>query len=452
MINTDKIYINKDEELDAKKLGKIIRKFRYSTLQELEKRRGYYDGSGQAIMNRVMSDPSKPNHKIVKNYCLSAVRNFQAYICGGNNPVTYKASNPDDDIQPLLDVLKDNDVVNSDSEWLKSALVYGMAPQLVYINENNEIKFRNVSAENVIPIFSADLDEELLYVIYFYPVVDWEKDDWDTTYSVNVYDANNIIHYTSSDEFNSFNVDGEPEQHHFGEVPFSIFYLNDDGTSIFDCIIGLQDAYNVLLSDSVNDWASFCDAYLITKNGKIEPEDLADMRQNRVISSDDDMDVYYLTKNTNDTQVVHLMEEINKSIHTIANSPDFSSEEFGSGVSSGIALAYKLVGFNNVSSNIEAQFKKAIYKRLDLINKVFKLISTDTYDINVDFTHNLPTNLSDNAEVVASLRGLVSSETLLTLLPFVSDPAAEAEKVQAEYKGNVNLGEFNMHGGDSNDN
>ena len=413
----------------------------------LKKNRDYYDGTGQEIMKRTFTrtivttdsegnkhesevvDTAKPNNKIVKNYCKTTVDNFRGYICG--QPITY-AANDNTDISSLLDCFKDNDIINSDSEWLKNALIYGMAPQLCYINEKNEKKFRNLSPEQVIPIYSADLDEELLYCIYFYPVVDWDREDWHTTYSVNVYDAHHIYHYVSDDGFNSFKIDGEPEQHFFGEVPFSIFYLNDDCTSIFDCIISLQDAYNKLLSDSVNDWEAFCDAYMVLTGGMVDEDDLENMRHNRIILSDDDMSVSYLTKNTTDTQVMNLLDEINTAIHTIANSPDFSSEEFGSGVSSGIALQFKLVGFNNIASNIEAQFRKAIKKRIELLNTVFSLLDTSTFDIEISFTHNLPANIADTANVVNQLRGLVSDETLLAQIPFVSDVEQELERVKAE--------------------
>ena len=247
-----------------------------------------------------------------------------------------------------------------------------------------------------------------------------------------MYDDTSIYHYTCDDGFNSFQVDGEAEEHFFGAVPFSIFYLNDDATSIFECIIGLQDAYNKLISDSVNDWESFVDAYMVITGGDIDPKDIATMKENRVMLLEDTMNVSYLTKNTTDTQVQNLLDEINTAIHTIANSPDFSSEEFGSGVSSGIALQFKLVGFNNIASNIEAQFRKAIQKRIELLNAVFSLLDTSTYEVNISFTHNLPTNIADTANTVNTLRGLVSKETLLAQLPFISDVDAEMERVNAE--------------------
>lgn len=219
----------------------------------------------------------------------------------------------------------------------------------------------------------------------------------------------------------------------------------ENGESIFKSVIGLQDAYNKLISDSVNDWESFVDAYLVLTNITADADDIAAMKQNRVLILDDDATAQYLTKATSDTKVERLLDEINTAIHTIANSPDFSSEEFGSGVSSGIALQFKLVGFNNIAANIEAQFKKAIQQRIKLLNNVFTLIDMEAFEIDVTFTHNLPQNIADVAETINKLRGLVSNETLLAQLPFVNDVNAELEKVSNQYSA-YTLYDFNAEG------
>jgi SPP1 family phage portal protein len=393
-------------------------------------------------MKRENADETKPNNKIVKNYCKTAVENFRGYICG--KPITYTSNEEKIDITPLLDVLKSNDFQNTDSEWLKNALIFGFAPELCYINEKSEKHFKNISPEQVIPVYSADLDEELLYVIYFYPIVDWDSDAYEPRYSVNVYDREQISHFTCDSSFVNMVPDGEVESHYFDEVPFSIFYLTDDGEPIFKCVMSLQDAYNKLLSDSVNDWESFVDAYMVLTNITADAEDIAAMKKNRVLILDDDATASYLTKPTSDTKVDRLLDELNTAIHTIANSPDFSSEEFGSGVSSGIALQFKLVGFNNIASNIESQFRKALQQRVKLLNNVFTLIDMAAFDVDISFTHNLPQNVIDIADTIGKLRGLVSDATLMAQLPFINDIDAELNRVNAEKEANMAMYNFNV--------
>lgn len=407
----------------------MIRLFETKVLPNLKFNRGYYDGTGQAIMRRIQEDATRPNNKIVKNYCATIVDNFNGYLTG--NPITYSANDVNQNMQALQYVLDSNDVVNADNEFLRNALIYGIAYELCYINENSETKFKNISPETAFPIFADDLDGKLLYMVTFSPIANWDDEFQATRYRVSIYSDFAIDTYEATNDFNTFALlDSEP--HYFDSVPFTIFNLNADNKSIFERIIGLQDAYNSLLSDEVNDFQSFVDAYMVLKNLTADTEDLEKMKQSRTILIDGDSDVSYLTKDISDTQIENMLSNINSSIHTVSNSPDFSSEEFNSGVSSGIALQFKLVGFNNIASNIEAQMRKALQNRIDLINKVLKLIDTDTCAVNISFSHNLPTAITDTVNMVSSLRGLVSDETLLAQIPFIDDVSAELNRVDAQ--------------------
>lgn len=423
-----KILFDKGEELTPQIVGKVIRKYQEKVLPMLDKANGYFEGRGQAIMHRDNPDPSRPNNKIVKNYCKTIVENFQGYLTG--NPVSYSGIDRED-ISAIQDVLNANDVINADSEFLQDALVYGIAYELCYINENSEKKFKNVDPRNVVPVYSNDLDEDLLYCVYFYPVQNWQDETAPEYWGVDVYTADEVFHYQATNTFNDFTL-LEVEPHFFGEVPFVVFDLNKENTPIFEPIISLQDAYNALLSDEVNDFAAFVDAYMVLKNLDATPEDLAEMKANRTIIIDGESDVSYLTKNISDTQIQNLLDNINVSIHTVSNSPDFSSEEFNSGVSSGIALQFKLVGFNNIASNIEARFRKALQKRIELINKVLELVDTDACVVEISFKHNLPSSILDTVNMVNSLRGLVSDETLLAQIPFIKDVAQELERLEKQ--------------------
>lgn len=424
-----KFLFDESEELTPQIVGKVIRKFRSETEPLYTNAQGYYSGRGQAIMKRVQGDASRPNNRIVKNYCKTIVDSFQGYITG--NPVSYVGVDGQD-IDALREVLDSNDVINEDSEFLQDALINGVAYELCYVNEDSEVRFKNVNPKSVVPIYSDTLDERLLYVIYFYPVQDWEDDTKPPTWSVSVYTDSEVYRYESTNDFNTLTLVDEPEEHHFDEVPFVIFELNKDAVPIFEPIVSLQDAYNSLLSDEVNDFEAFVDAYLVMKNLSATEEELATMKATRTILIDGDSDVSYLTKSISDTQIENMLDNINSSIHTISNAPDFSSEEFNSGVSSGIALQFKLVGFNNLSSNIEARFRKALQKRVSLINSILELIDSDFYLVDISFKHNLPTSITDTVNMVNSLRGLVSDETLLAQLPFIKDVEEELARVREE--------------------
>lgn len=69
---------------------------------------------------------------------------------------------------------------------------------------------------------------------------------------------------------------------------------------------------------------------------------------------------------------------------------------------------------------------------MSLINKILELVDTDACPVEVSFKHNLPTSILDTVNMVNSLRGLVSDETLLAQIPFIKDVAAEVERIEKQ--------------------
>ena len=111
---------------------------------------------------------------------------------------------------------------------------------------------------------------------------------------------------------------------------------------------------------------------------------------------------------------------------------------------SGTALAYKLVGFENVASGIVAQFIKAIQRRIELMCNILNLKATEAVwrDVNINFVRNLPVNITETIQLVNALKGTVSDKTLLAQIPFIDDVEGELEAV-AEQKAE-NMAMFNF--------
>ena len=384
-------------------------------------------------MKKQATDLGKPANKVVVNYCYNIVQNYRGYLTGID--IAYSS---DKDIDQVFEVLNYNDVKQEDSNYLQDALVYGCAYEIAYIDEWGKHRFKTLDPKNVIPIYDDTLDQDLVYCIRFWSNKIADKD----FYIVEVYSKSEIKTYKSDMGFQTFELVKE-EPHYFGMVPITVFELNNDRVSIFDQIMTLQDAYNKLLSAEVDDFESFADAYLVLKGMMgTDPADLADMKRNRALLLDNDAEASYLTKNISDTQIQNMLNNINDNIHKIANSPDFNSDKFMA--QTGIAMRFKLVQFENASSAIEAEMRKALQRRIELICAIGNIkgdnLSFD--DVKITFTRNLPTNLTETAQVVNSLRGLVSDQTLLSLLPFVEDSQAELDRLNQQKQMNMDMYSF----------
>ena len=394
-------------------------------------------------MQKVATDIGKPCNRIVTNYCYNIVQNYLGYLTGID--ITYSSPNDFDAIQ---DVLNYNDVRTEDSEYLRNALIFGRAFEINYVDEDAIQRFKVLDSRECIPIYSNDLNNDLLYVIRYY-VADTVNNDQDEYY-IEVYGNKFIRKYKSSNAFATLSL-LEEQPNYYNQVPVTVFSLNADEESIFDKVMTLQDAYNKLLSSEVDDFESFCDAYLVLKGCMADADDLVAMKQNRVLMMDADAEASYLTKSVSDTQIENMLKNINDTIHKIANSPDFNDEKLMA--QSGIAMRYKLVGFENVSSNIVANMTKALQKRIELICSILHLTGSDNTwrDVHIVFTRNLPENITETAQVINQLRGIVSDKTLISLLPFIKDVDAEVEQLQEQKEANMDMYGFNAQSNTDNE-
>jgi SPP1 family phage portal protein len=278
-----------------------------------------------------------------------------------------------------------------------------------------------------------------MYFVRFYKASEWDNTN---KYYVDVYSDYDVKHYTMFSNNGGLQYKGE-EPHYFSQCPANIFTLPDE-RSIFDCVLGLQDSVNELLSAEIDDYSAFCDAYLVLEGMDAETEDIASMKENRALLIPEGAKAYWLTKNANDAQVENILKRIHDSIYRVAACPDFSSESFIGGVSSGIAIQYRLTGMETRAGKIEALMKKALQRRVEIIAGIASLkLGEEVYrDIEIDFKRNIPQDTTATINMINSLKGTVSDATLIAQLPIVSDVEAELEAVKAQKQENMSLYSF----------
>ena len=410
----------------------MINKFNMEVEPKLNKYKRYYDGL-QSILNKRYTDASKPCSKTVINYCKNIVDSYCGYLATPGY-ISYSSQN---DIEEVMDILRYNDYQAEDADFLLHALVYGIAAELMYIDNAGQTRFRLINPTTCFGVYDDSLTNDLMYFVRMYKMNDWDNSD---TYSVDVYGDSDVKHYVMTGKNGFLKYVGE-EPHYFGQCPANIFMLPDE-KSIFDCILSLQDAANEILSSEIDDYQAFCDAYLCLKGVDADPEDIAAMKQNRVLLlPSEGASAEYITKNANDTQVENILKRIHESIYRVSSCVDFSSESFTGGVSSGVAIRFKLSGMETRSGKIEAEMKKALQRRVEIICGIatLKLGEEVFRDIQIEFKRNVPEDLNSIISLVSSLKGSVSDATLLGQIPFVDDVNAEIEALQEQKISNLEI-------------
>ena len=426
--------INKNTELTAELLQKMINRFFVSDMPKLKKYKNYYDGK-QAILNKSYNDESKPCSRVVTNYCQDIADAYCGYLASPGY-ISYKSEN---DITAIMDVLRYNDYQTEDSEFLLDALKYGIAYELMFIDEAAQVRFRLINPTSAFAIFDDSLTGDLLYFVRMYKANDWDESD---LYKVDVYSDISIKHYTMAGANGSLSfVDEVP--HYFSQCPANVLALPDE-KPVFECILSLQDAANEILSDEIDDYSAFCDAYLSLIGADIDAEDVASMKENRVLVLPEGAAANWLTKNSSDAQVENILKRIHDNIYRIAKCPDFSSETFVGGVSSGVAIRYRLTGMETRAAAICAKMKKALQRRIEIITGIASLkLGEEVFrDIEINFKRNIPEDNTSIVNLVNALKGTVSDATLLSQIPFVADVQKELDAIKKQKQENISLYSF----------
>lgn len=437
-------YINREIELTADILRKMITRFNLNVAPKIKKYQDYYAGK-QDILNKTYTDPTKPCNRTTTNFCRNIVNTYVGYLARPS----YISYSSEQDIADIMEVLRYNDYNAADAAFLQDALISGVANELMYNDSEGHTRFRLINPLTSFGVYDDSLTGDLLYFIRFYEVSEWDDSN---LYNVDVYTDSLIKHYQMSGLNGTLIFIGE-EPHYFSQCPANIFVMPDE-KSIFDSIMMLQDAYNTILSAEIDDYQAFCDAYLALYGVDLDEESVVGMKENRVLLFPfENAKAEWLTKNINDAQVENILKRIQDNIYRIAQCPDFSSENFVSGVSSGVAIRFKLSGIETLAAPIEADFKKALQRRVEIICGIASLKMGEEIfrDISIDFKRNLPEDNASLANLVNSLKGTVSDKTLLSLLPFIDDVNAEYEAIQEQKQANMAMYSFGSPADDTED-
>lgn len=382
-----------------------------------------------------MKDKSKPNNKIANAYASYITDTLVGYFIG--EPISY-TSNDSVLLQDLSMIFEYNDEADENAELAKNASIYGVAYEMLYLSEEDKmIRFKALNPKEIIPIFDKTVEQNLMAVIRYYD--DYDVVD-DKTYTlVEVIDNTMVRRYKMDNSFLLL----EEYPHYFGMVPVAIYKNNEEERGDFENVISLIDAYDKMESDTLNDFEYFVDAYLALYGFTAEPEDVAQMKENRILLMDEGTSAEWLIKQTSDTYVENMKNRLDADIHKFAKCPNMADKEFASNAS-GVAIKFKLLGTENLVSIKERKFKRGLQQRLELMSMINSVLREgfDWRGIDIIFTRNVPSNDTDIANMVNTLRDIVSEETLLAQIPFVEDVQDELERLKQEREENKELNPF----------
>lgn len=385
----------------------------------------YYLGRHD-ILERTKDDVLS-NNKVVVNHAKYITDTNVGYLLG--NPVDYQTTE-EYDIQPVLDAYKKQTINDLDSEIAKDVSIFGMQYEYVYANESAEPKSCETDNKNTIIVYDDTVEHNKLFGLIYRPIFKGTTFKyWEVIYA----DKNVKRVYKSYSK--SLQQVGEDEPHAFGDVPIICYKNNPEYMGDYEPVISLIDAYNQLQSDRINDKEQLVNAILMFYGMDFDAEQAEELKVSRMLANiPTDARAEYLTKAMQEGDVDILRKSIETDIHKISMVPNMSDQNFV-GNSSGVAIRYKLLAFEQNIKNKERYMEKGLMERFKLYSNFLftqsKMSEIPIEEVDAVFKRNLPSNDFEISQMINNLADFVDAETLISQLSFIKD-ASEIVELKAK--------------------
>lgn len=423
MFNLDK---NKPLTIDL--IDKYIEVFKVRYLPRLQRLKRYYDCKNDKIMNRAFQDKSKPNNKIATPWGKYISDIVSAYFIG--KPVTY-TSKDTELLEQLTNIYRYNDESTQNQQLAIDMSIYGIAYELLYLDDNKQIRFNVVNPQSIIPIYDNTIAGNLLYCIRFYDTEDILTSE--ITTHIEVYTENEILHYTKNHNGTIFIGSVE---HYFKDIPVNVYRNNNDCFGDFEKVIPLIDGYDLSLSDTANAREELNNSYLVFKNTNLEDDDILQMKEKRIIQIEDTQEgmqssLQFLNKDSNDVEAENYKARLEKDIHKFSYVNDLLEAKSHT---SATQARLSMMGLEQLTAIKESFFRFGLTRRIEMICNMLSTLgnSYNFNDVSMTFIRNIPLDINVVADTLSKLAPFVSRETLLSQLPFVADVQEEISKIQRE--------------------
>ena len=426
----DRDLLNEDGSVPVELLVKCFENHNRMKMR-YEKMHRYYDGKHD-ILHRTLSSDLLPNNKLICNHAEYITDMAVGYVFG--TPISYTG---DESIEQLNDIFIEIDEDSHNNELALDCSICGVGYELVYMN-NEEVPYPELAVLNPMSTFLVcddTVNQKPMFGVTYSPKFD--INDTLKEYEVNVYTDKEIYRYLFNNLQDRSPQEIDLDEHYFGEVPIIEYQNNKKLKGDFEGVISLIDAYNLLQSDRVNDKEQMVDALLAVvgaslgddEDEKVETARL--LKEMKIIELGEGGDAKWLVKGLNEQQTEILKKSLKDDIHEFSKVPCLTDENFV-GNASGVAMKYKLLGFEQLGKTKERYFKKGLRQRLKLMANIenIRAKNIDIKTIDITMKRSLPVDDEALARIAQETEGFISWET--RVLRFDSEIDVEEERKRLE--------------------
>ena len=415
----------RNTEMTIPILADFLDKHSLEVTKRYNKLKAAYE-SDHDILHQKSKPTYKPDNRIVVNFPKYIVDTMNGFFIG--NPVKIVAD--DEAVAEYVNYLDQyNDQDDNNAELSKIMSIYGKGYEMYYVDEKSELCITYLNPIEAFMIFDESIIERPLFFVRRYT-------DNDNNEFGSISNSYGVRNFQISGGIKWLEDDWQP--HHFDGVPATEYVENAEQQGLFEPVMSIVNAYNKAISEKANDVDYFADAYLKILGTKLDKDDVAHIRDNRIVNFEGDdsgkLVVEFMGKPESDTAQENFLNRLERLIFQISMVANISDENFGA--SSGIALRYKLQAMSNLEKTKERKFTSGMNRRYKVLfsHPLSKAPADAWVQLHYHFTPNIPANLLEEAQIAAQMEGITSQETQLKVLSIVEDIQAELDKIAEENK------------------
>lgn len=304
----------------------------------------------------------------------------------------------------------------------------------VWIDREGLFKQKLVESETIIPLYDGTIEENLTGLIRTYKVGDDEYAEyWDNDFKY-IYLKNGSQYIEQSTETHLDNGIS------WGKIPFVRLLNNRYGMTDLDNIKSLIDAYDYTISDFANNFIDFQEVIykLVNYAESLKDEqslsELIDyLKKYKIINVSDGGDFEVIANEIPFQARKEFLEILRKNIYMFSHSVD--TEKLSGGDLTNVTIKAYFTNLDQKCNKFIKECKRYIMDMLYFSNKFkeFKQLPPDDLTkVNIKFNKSQIINEAEIIDMLISLVGMVSKETLLKLNPLIDDPDEEMEKIANE--------------------
>lgn len=448
MLTIDEIRYFMREDLGSvkKQQAKIGQNYYEGEHDILNYRMFYFNSDGQLV-----EDTTRSNIKISHPFFTELVDQEVQYMLSNKEGTFVRSDFPD--LQKQLDVYFDEKFVAELMETMTDVISSGFSYMYAYEGKDERLHFENASCQGVIEVREKETDDGCEYVIYWY--IDRLAKSNKTITRIQVWDDQQVYFYVQDGDGNIlldpkepinprphviYKKDGDESTYYenFGFIPFFRLDNNRKQVSGLKPIKNLIDDYDIMSCGLSNNLVDFDFPIHVVKG--FQGDDLEELQQNlktkKMIGVDSTgglevhtVDIPYQARQAK-------LQEDEKNIYRFGMG--FNSAQVGDGNITNIVIKSRYALLDLKCNKLEIRLKRFLKQILTVVLQEINRVNGTDYDVTdvwFDFSREIMTNASDNAQIektdaekqqvqintILSLQGIIDDETIIQIICEILD-------------------------------